>query len=138
MNAWLNFYTSRSLQPEAKPFVWKKPLARSQSLQIPSATFNTRPLCQLIRIHKTPAVTLRETPHPGVEDDSTVLNYDDKRPESRVVKTTMGKMYKDKKFLQHLVVDDQFPGMLPNLIFIVNYVTPFFWFTLIKSYFRRV
>lgn len=98
--------------PQTEPFVWKKPVVRSQSLQVPSATFNTRPLCQLIRIHKTPAVTLTESFHQVNEDDSAVLNYDEKRPESRVVKTTMGKLYRDKKYLQDLVVDDKFPAVM--------------------------
>jgi hypothetical protein len=48
--------------------------------------------------------------HQVNEDDSSVLNYDEKRPVSRVVKTTMGKLYKDKKYLQNLIEDGKFPG----------------------------
>ncbi|XP_062568921.1 outer dynein arm-docking complex subunit 4-like [Saccostrea cucullata] len=100
--------------PHAQPFSWKKPESKSQNSLVPSATFNTRPLCQLIRIHKTPSVSLSqaETPHDENDDDSTVLNYDEKRPESRVVKKTMGKLYSDKKYLQHLIEDDQFPAVM--------------------------
>lgn len=61
-------------------------------------------------------MTLTESFHQVNEDDSAVLNYDEKRPESRVVKTTMGKLYRDKKYLQDLVVDDKFPGKFANIL----------------------
>ncbi|XP_055995865.1 uncharacterized protein LOC125647895 isoform X2 [Ostrea edulis] len=100
--------------PQTQPFIWKKPSSKTENTQVPSATFNTRPLCQLIRIHKTPSVTLTQAGalHHVNEDDSAVLNYDEKRPKSRVVKTTMGKLYKDKKYLQNLVEDGKFPAVM--------------------------
>ena len=70
---------------------------------LPSATFNTRPLCQLIRIHKTPTVSLmRSVSVPDLDELSDEDEMQDKRPESRLVKSTIGEFYDDKKYLEKL------------------------------------
>lgn len=71
--------------------------------QLPSATFNQRPLCQLIRIHKTPAISLiKAVSVPDLNDISDDEGMQEKRPESRLVKSTIGEFYDDKKYLEKL------------------------------------
>lgn len=88
--------------PDPKPFKFQ-PKQDRQVKHLPSATFNTRPLCQLIRIHKTPSISLlRSVSVPHLDDLSDTDDMDDKRPESRLVKSTIGEFYDDKKYLEKL------------------------------------
>lgn len=88
--------------PDLKPFKFH-PKQDRQVKHLPSATFNTRPLCQLIRIHKTPTVSLmRSVSVPELDELSDEDEMQDKRPESRLVKSTIGEFYDDKKYLEKL------------------------------------
>ncbi|XP_033733345.1 uncharacterized protein LOC117322500 isoform X1 [Pecten maximus] len=103
--------------PSGKPFVFEnKTKSLTKHLPKPSASFRDRPLCQLIRIHKTPAVVLprvmslpnlSHTPSTSV----ATLNEEDKRPESKMVKTTLKELYKDKKYLEKLSSNTVFPAV---------------------------
>ncbi|CAG2212395.1 TTC25 [Mytilus edulis] len=68
--------------PDPKPFKFH-PKQDRQVKHLPSATFSSRPLCQLIRIHKTPAISLMKSVSVpdlnDLSDDEDELQ--DKRPE---------------------------------------------------------
>ena len=90
---------------------------------LPSATFNTRPLCQLIRIHKTPTVSLmRSVSVPDLDELSDEDEMQDKRPESRLVKSTIGEFYDDKKYLEKLASISKPSRMYLHQLFFFNNV----------------
>ncbi|XP_076090679.1 uncharacterized protein LOC143062782 isoform X2 [Mytilus galloprovincialis] len=94
--------------PDPKPFKFH-PKQDRQVKHLPSATFSSRPLCQLIRIHKTPAISLMKSVSVpdlnDLSDDEDELQ--DKRPESRLVKSTIGEFYDDKKYLEKLAIGNK-------------------------------
>ncbi|XP_052063789.1 outer dynein arm-docking complex subunit 4-like isoform X2 [Mytilus californianus] len=94
--------------PAPKPFKFH-PKQDRQVKHLPSATFSTRPLCQLIRIHKTPSISLMKSVSVpdlnDLSDDEDELQ--DKRPESRLVKSTIGEFYDDKKYLEKLAIGNK-------------------------------
>lgn len=96
------------VQPDPKPFKFH-PKQDRQVKHLPSATFSSRPLCQLIRIHKTPAISLMKSVSVpdlnDLSDDEDELQ--DKRPESRLVKSTIGEFYDDKKYLEKLAIGNK-------------------------------
>ncbi|KAK3106131.1 hypothetical protein FSP39_013351 [Pinctada imbricata] len=96
--------------PKSKGFSYEKPKSRT-SYQPPSATFSTRPLCQLIRIHKTPTVALPGGPNIPKLSSLETFDFEEKRPDTGLIKETIAQMVDDKKLLQLLMDKNRFPGV---------------------------
>ncbi|KAJ8306785.1 hypothetical protein KUTeg_015665 [Tegillarca granosa] len=89
-----------------------KSKAKTSHLPKPSATFTTRPLCQLIRIHKTPKVELLRDLGSNVGSTAASMDslyFEEKKPDPNLVKSTLGVLYADKKYLEDLVTAKHFP-----------------------------
>lgn len=101
-------------QSTPKSFTFEnKSKAKTSHLPKPSATFTTRPLCQLIRVHKTPKVELLRDPGSNVGSTAASMDslyFEEKKPDPELVKSTLGVLYADKKYLEDLVTAKHFPG----------------------------